>query len=68
MKRQIRARNLELLAVHGGDISLLADGKGVGQRLSRSLGGDNKVIARLLDLSNWLDVLSDLNDICWEVW
>ena len=58
--------NLELLAVHGGDISLLANGKGVGHSLSRGLGGDNKVIAILLDLSNWLDVLRHLDDILWE--
>lgn len=58
--------NLELLAIHGGDVSLLADGKGVGHRLSRGLGGDNKVIASLLDLSDWLDVLCHLDDVLWE--
>lgn len=57
---------LELLAIHGGDISLLPNGKGVGDRLSRGLGGDNKVIAILLYFSNWLDVLGYLDDIVWE--
>ena len=60
--------NLELLAVHGGDFSLLADGKGVGHRLSGGLGGDDKVIAFLLDLSDWLDVLGHLDDILGEIW
>lgn len=64
----MRITNLELLAVHGGDISLLADGKGVGHSLSRGLGGNNKVIATLLDLSNWLDVFGHLDDIFWEFW
>lgn len=59
--------NLDLLAVHGGDISLLADGKQVGHGLSRSLGGDDKVIATLLDLSDWLDVLGHFDDIFWEL-
>lgn len=63
-----KVRNLELLAVHGGDVSLLADSKGVGHRLSRSLGGDDEVIAFLFDLSNWLDVLGHLNDIFWKFW
>ena len=56
----------DLLAVHGGDVSLLADGEGVGHSLSRGLGGDNKVIATLLDLSNGLDVLGHLDDISWK--
>lgn len=59
--------NLDLLAVHGGDISLLADGKRVGHGLSGSLGGDDKVIATLLDLSDWLDVLGYFDDIFWEL-
>lgn len=52
--------------MHGGDISLLANGKGVGYSLSRGLGGDNKVVAALLDLSNWLDILGHFDDIFWE--
>lgn len=60
--------DLELLAVHGGDISLLANGKGVGHSLSGSFGGDNKVIALLLDLGNGLDVFSHLDDIFWQFW
>lgn len=63
-----RRTNLELLAVHGGDISLLADGKGVGHSLSGGLGGDDKVIAALLDLANWLDVLGHLDHIGWKLW
>lgn len=58
--------DLELLAVHGGDISLLTNGKGVGHSLSGSFGGDNKVIAILLDLGNGLDVFGHLDDIFWQ--
>lgn len=63
MKKKTRTTNLELPAVHGVDISLLADGKGVGHRLPRGLGGDNKVITSLFDLSDWLDVLGHLDNI-----
>lgn len=62
------ASNLELLAVHGGDISLLADGEGVGHGLSGSFGGDDKVVAILLDLGNGLDVFGHLDDIFWQFW
>lgn len=60
--------DLELLAVHGGDISLLADGKGVGHSPSGGFGGDNKVIAVLLDLGNGLDVFGHLDDVFWQFW
>lgn len=60
--------NLELLAIHGGDVSLLADGEGVGHSLSGSFGGDNKVAAILLDLGNGLDVFGHLDDIFWQFW
>lgn len=57
---------LELLAIHGGDFSFFADGEGVGDRLPRGFGGDDKVIAVLLDLSYGLDILGQLDDIFWE--
>lgn len=60
--------NLELLAVHGGYIGLLANGKGVGHGLSGRFGGNNKVIAILLDLSNWLNVFGHLDDVFWQFW
>lgn len=60
--------NLELLAVHGGDVGLLSDGKGVGHSLPRCLGGDNKVVTLLLDLSNGLDALGHLDDVFWKFW
>lgn len=64
----VSTTDLELLAVHGGDISLLADGKGVSHSLSGGFGCNNKVIAVLLDLSNWLDVFGHLDDIFWDFW
>lgn len=60
--------NLELLAIHGGYVSLLANGKGVGHSLSRSFGGNHKVIAILLDLSNGLNVFGHLDDIIRHFW
>lgn len=63
----MRISNLELLAIHGCDFSLLANGKRVGHRLSWGLGGDDKVFASLFDLSNWLDVLGHLDDIFREL-
>lgn len=62
-----RGTNLELLAVHGGDFGLLADGKGVGHSLPRRLGGDHKVVAVLLDLRHWFDVLGHLDDVFWKL-
>lgn len=58
-----RRTNLELLAVHGGDFRLLADGEGVGHSLPGGLGGDDKVVAALLDLGDGLDVLGHLDHV-----
>lgn len=41
-------------------------GEGVGDGLARSFGGDDKVIAVLLDLSDGLDVFGQLDNIFWE--
>lgn len=58
-----RRTNLELLAVHGGDFRLLADGERVGHSLPGGLGGDDKAVAALLDLCDGLDVLGHLDHV-----
>lgn len=62
------APHLELLAVHGGDVSLLADSEGIGHGLPGGLGGHHEGAALLRDLRHRLDVLGHLDDIIGEFW
>lgn len=58
----------ELLSIHGGEFSFLADGEGVSDRFSRGLCGDDKVVACLLDLCHRFDIFGPLDNIlryCW---
>lgn len=68
MKRCKPILYLELLAVHGGDFSFLADGEGVCEGFPRSFGCDGEVVAALLDFYYWFNILGHFYDIFWQSW
>lgn len=60
------AQYLELFPVHGSDFGFFANGEGVGDRLVWGFGGDDEVVASLLDLSYRFDVFGHFDDILRE--